>query len=120
MAHLRKWKDLQKRALHLVMIEDLNGKKRPAGQTRKTPVCCDCNGGLYDPTNAARWWRDYRSTVGFDALRMHELRHTAATMALGCGMPVKDVQARLGHASLSLTLDIYGHAIPANDQAIAD
>lgn len=51
---------------------------------------------------------------------MHELRHTAATLALGNGIPVKDVQARLGHASASLTLDIYGHAIPANDQAIAD
>lgn len=120
LAHLRKWHDFQKRALHLVMVEDENGKKRPVEQTPKTPVCCNCVGGMYDPTKCAEWWREYRSTIGFDALKMHELRHTAATLALGCGMPVKDVQARLGHASSSLTLDIYGHAIPANDQAIAE
>ena len=120
MAHLRKWKEFQAKALHLVMVEDANGKKHPVEQTPKTPVCCDCAGNLYDPTNLARWWREYRSTIGFETLRMHELRHTAATLALGSGMPVKDVQARLGHASSSLTLDIYGHAIPANDQAIAE
>lgn len=120
MSHLRKWKEFQAKALHLVMVKDEQGKMRPVGQTKKTPVCCNCNGALYDPTKCAEWWREYRESIGFETLRMHELRHTAATLALGCGMPVKDVQARLGHASSSLTLDIYGHAIPANDQAIAE
>lgn len=119
MAHLHKWKAFQAKALHLIMIEDSKGKKRPLEQTPKTPVCCNCKGALYDPTKCAEWWREYRESIGFETLRMHELRHTAATLALGNGMPVKDVQARLGHASSSLTLDIYGHAIPANDQAIA-
>ena len=120
MAHLRKWKAFQAKALHLVMGEDSDGKKHPVEQTAKTPVCCNCNGALYDPTKCAEWWREYRAAIGFKTLKMHELRHTAATLALGSGMPVKDVQARLGHASSSLTLDIYGHAIPANDQAIAE
>ncbi len=120
MNHLRTWKEFQKKALHLVMVTDASGKKMPVGQSPKTPVCCNGVGGFYDPTKCAEWWRDYRSSIGFETLRMHELRHTAATLALGCGAPVKDVQARLGHASASLTLDIYGHAIPANDQAIAD
>ena len=120
MGHLQAWKDFQAKALHLVMIEDEKGNKHPVEQTPKTPVCCNGVGGMYDPTKCAEWWREYRASIGFDTLRMHELRHTAATLALGCGMPVKDVQARLGHASASLTLDIYGHAIPANDQAIAD
>lgn len=120
MEHLRKWKEFQARALHLVMVEDSEGKKHPVEQTEKTHVCCNCVGGMYDPTKLEEWWREYRGTISFDTLKLHELRHTAATLALGCGMPVKDVQARLGHASASLTLDIYGHAIPANDQAIAD
>ena len=120
MGHLRAWKDFQAKALHLVMVEDDKDNRRPVEQTPKTPVCCNGVGGMYDPTKCAEWWRDYRASIGFDTLRMHELRHTAATLALGCGMPVKDVQTRLGHASASLTLDIYGHAIPANDQAIAD
>ena len=96
LAHLRKWKAFQAKALHLVMVEDAKGKKRPIEQTDKTPVCCNCNGALYDPTKCAEWWRGYRESIGFDTLRMHELRHTAATLALGSGMPVKDVQARLG------------------------
>ena len=120
MAHLRKWKSFQAKALHLVMVEESGGVKRSVGQNGKTPVCCNCGGALYDPTKCSEWWRGYRESIGFDTLRMHELRHTSATLALGSGMPVKDVQARLGHASSSLTLDIYGHAIPANDQAIAE
>ena len=120
MAHLRKWKAFQAKALHLVMVKDANGKKRPVEQTDNTAVCCSCNGSLYDPTKCAEWWRSYREAIGFPTLRMHELRHTQATMLLGNGVGVKDVQARLGHASSSLTLDIYGHAIPANDRAAAD
>lgn len=120
MEHLQRWKEFQAKALHLVMTENEQGEKHPIEQTPKTPVCCNCKGGLYDPTKCSEWWRKYRATIGFDTLKLHELRHTAATIALGSGMPVKDVQARLGHASSALTLDIYGHAIPANDQAIAE
>ncbi len=120
MAHLRKWKDFQKKALHLVMLDNGSGNKRPVEQTQKTPVCCNCVGGFLDPTNLYRWWGDYRATIGFDGLRLHELRHTQATMLLGAGTDVKTVQTRLGHASASLTLDVYGHAIPANDKAAAD
>ena len=47
------------------------------------------------------------------------LRHTAATLLLGNGVDVKTVQHRLGHASSSLTLDQYAHAIPANDRDAA-
>lgn len=120
MAHLRKWKDFQKKALHLVMVEDAPGRKRPVGQTDKTPVCCSDVGAWYDPTNVYRWWQNYRVSIGFPDLKMHELRHTSATLLLGNGVDVKTVQHRLGHASSSLTLDQYAHAIPANDRAAAD
>ena len=120
MAHIRKWKDFQKRALHLVMVADAPGRKHPVEQTDKTPVCCSDVGSWYDPTNVYRWWSDYRATIGFCDLKMHELRHTSATLLLGNGVDVKTVQHRLGHASSSLTLDQYAHAIPANDRAAAD
>ncbi len=42
-------------------------------------------------------------------LRFHDLRHTAATLMLRAGIPVKIVSARLGHATASLTLDTYSH-----------
>lgn len=120
MAHLRKWKAFQKKALHLVMVEDAPGRKHPVEQTDETPVCCSDAGSWYDPTNVYRWWSSYRVSVGFPDLKMHELRHTSATLLLGNGVDVKTVQHRLGHASSSLTLDQYAHAIPANDAAAAD
>lgn len=126
MEHLRKWKAFQKKALNLVMVEDAPGHKLAVGQTDETPVCCSDVGGWYDPTNLYRWWAGekgkpgYRDSIGFPGLKMHELRHTSATLLLGNGVDVKTVQHRLGHASSSLTLDQYAHAIPANDAAAAD
>ena len=126
--HLQAWKAFQAKALHLVMAEDSEGKKHSVEQTDETPVCCSDVGGWLDPTNVNRWWggnksrgiEGYRDTIGFPNLKLHELRHTSATLLLGNGVDVKTVQHRLGHASSSLTLDQYAHAIPANDRTAAD
>ena len=45
-------------------------------------------------------------------IRFHGLRHTAATLALLAGVPVKVVSYRLGHAKTQITLDLYSHVIP--------
>ena len=116
MSHLRTWKAFQKTALHRVMGDDAHA----ATQTDETPVCCDNAGGLYDLANFSRWWRAYSKSIGFEGLRVHELRHTQATLLLGNGVDVKTVQTRLGHADASMTLNQYAHAIPANDRAAAD
>jgi integrase len=42
-------------------------------------------------------------------IRVHDLRHTAATLLLAAGVPAKIVSERLGHASISITLDLYSH-----------
>jgi len=42
-------------------------------------------------------------------IRIHDLRHTAATLLLGAGVPAKIVSERLGHATVSITLDLYSH-----------
>lgn len=47
--------------------------------------------------------------------RVHDLRHTFATWALSIGVPPKSVQAYLGHSSATLTLDTYGHYLPASE-----
>lgn len=52
--------------------------------------------------------------------RLHDWRHASATNALGAGVPVRQVSARLGHASAAMTLDVYGHAIAPADRAAAD
>lgn len=52
--------------------------------------------------------------------RLHDWRHWSATYALDAGVPVRQVSARLGHASAAMTLDVYGHAIAPADRAAAD
>ena len=53
------------------------------------------------------------------AIRLHDLRHTQATLALQAGIHPKVVSERLGHATISITLDTYSHAIPAMQEAAA-
>jgi integrase len=58
--------------------------------------------------------------VGLDGLVPHELRHTAASLAIASGASVKGVQLMLGHASATLTLDRYGHLFGDELDAVAD
>lgn len=57
-----------------------------------------------------------RDKLGEDALpviRLHDLRHTHATILLRAGVHPKIVSERLGHAKVSITLDVYSHAVPS-------
>ena len=51
--------------------------------------------------------------AGLGELHPHELRHTATSLAISEGASIKAVQAMLGHARASITLDRYGHLYPA-------
>lgn len=53
-------------------------------------------------------------------IRLHDLRHTWATLALSVGEHPKVVQERLGHANVSITLDIYSHVSEGLHSAAAD
>jgi integrase len=50
--------------------------------------------------------------VALPVIRLYDLCHTAATLALSAGIPLKVVAEQLGHASAALTLDIYSHLLP--------
>jgi integrase len=53
-------------------------------------------------------------------LRVHDLRHTAASLSIRAGASVKAVQSQLGHASATMTLDRYGHLWPDELEALSD
>lgn len=56
--------------------------------------------------------------AGLPPIRLYDLRHTAATLALTAGVPPKVVAEQLGHASAAFTLDVYSHLLPhMQDQA---
>ena len=56
---------------------------------------------------------------GLQRFRFHDPRHTAGSLAGSLGVQPKVIQARLGHASITTTMDRYGHVYPADDVAAA-
>ncbi|MGZ4540128.1 MAG: tyrosine-type recombinase/integrase [Blastococcus sp.] len=54
------------------------------------------------------------------AIRLHDLRHTHATLLLSDGVPVKVVSERLGHASPTITLTVYQHVHPGMGRQAAE
>lgn len=60
-----------------------------------------------------RYWKPAVLAAGLDpSLRFHDLRHTYASLLIAQGAHPKEIQARLGHASIKTTLDTYGHLLP--------
>jgi len=57
-------------------------------------------------------WRPLLTRAGLPHRRVHDLRHTAATLMLSRSVPVKVVSEMLGHADVSTTLSIYAHVLP--------
>ena len=49
------------------------------------------------------------ASIGWPDLRPHDLRHTAATVAIAGGADIKSVQGLPGHATAAFTLDVYAH-----------
>jgi integrase len=77
------------------------------------------------PLRASKWGERYfRPAVApaglAEGLRVHDLRHTAASLAIRENASVKIVQAMLGHRSATQTLDRYGHLYPSDLDALAE
>jgi integrase len=58
-------------------------------------------------------WTEAKKVIGKPTLRVHDLRHTAASLWLAAGADVKVVQRMLGHASATMTVDLDGHLMDA-------
>lgn len=79
------------------------------------------DGGPIDVDNfRSREWTKAIRSAGLGHLRIHDLRHTCASLAIAAGADVKVLQRMLGHASAAVTLDRYGHLMPGQSEAVAD
>ncbi|MGC1207671.1 MAG: site-specific integrase, partial [Ornithinimicrobium sp.] len=65
-----------------------------------------------DPRNALRALKSAASKAEMPGIGLHTLRHSAASVILSGGVPLKVVSEILGHASIAITGDIYGHVSP--------
>lgn len=54
------------------------------------------------------------------AIRLYDLRHTAATISLAAGVSPKVISEQLGHSSVAFTLDVYSHVLPHMQDAAAE
>ena len=65
-------------------------------------------------------WRPLLDRAKLPRIRFHDLRHTAATLALQAGTHPVVVQRQLGHSSIALTIDTYSHSVPSLGREAAD
>jgi len=95
----------------------------PHAKTKAKPGCNACLGAedliFTDPSgrpiHSDRLAKEFKSILeqaGLPLIRLYDLRHTGATLALAAGVPPKVVSEQLGHASAAFTLDIYSHVLP--------
>jgi len=77
------------------------------------------NGEAWHPEVITRFSRAAVKAAKLPEIRLQDLRHTHATLALQAGIHPKVVSERLGHAIVSITLDTYSHAIPPMQEEAA-
>ena len=82
-------------------------------------VFCDEIGDVLHPNRFTRRFQSAARRAGVPVIRLHDLRHTWATLALQAGVHPKIVSERLGHATTGITLDIYSHVQPTLDAEAA-
>jgi len=72
------------------------------------------------PNTVSRAWTMLAARAGLRVIRLHDARHTHASLMLKQGVHPKIVQERLGHGSIQVTLDTYSHVAPGLQRAAAE
>lgn len=97
--------------------------KRKAGNKwqEQDLVFCNRHGGFINPNDTMGMFRKILAKAGLPLeTRIHDLRHSAATIFLSMGIHPKIVQELLGHSQISMTLDTYSHVLPSMQQEAMD
>jgi len=82
-------------------------------------VFCNPDGTPLPPNSVTKAFHKLAKSVGISGIRLHDLRHTHATLMLRQGVHPKVVSERLGHSSVAITLDTYSHVLPGIQAAAA-
>ncbi|MGH8774432.1 MAG: site-specific integrase [Jiangellaceae bacterium] len=76
-------------------------------------VFCREDGRALRPEYVTRHFQALAKKIGLPAIRLHDLRHTNASLALAAGVDIKVVSERLGHSTIAVTADLYTHVVPS-------
>jgi integrase len=88
---------------------------RDSGCVFTTPI-----GTPVDPRNDFREFRKLLARAGLPPVRLHDLRHTAASLLLAQHVPARVVMEILGHSQIALTMNTYSHVAPEVSREAAD
>src|SRR5699024_3199841 len=87
-------------------------------------------GKHFYPNTPTKWWSKFIDRINrglalenkapIKKIRLHDLRHTSATLLIAQNVHAKIISERLGHKKISTTMDIYGHALPVADKEASD
>jgi len=72
------------------------------------------------PNSVTHAWVKLARSAGFPGLRLHDARHTHVSLLMNNGARLEDIAARLGHSTISTTVDIYGHLSDQSRKEVAD
>jgi len=84
-----------------------------AGYLDEGLVFAAANGRPIWPGSVSDRFHALSEAAGLPRIRLHDLRHSAASLALAAGIDLKTVSTNLGHAGISITADRYSHVLPA-------
>jgi integrase len=118
--------DRSRRTVYLAQgtLAVLAGHRDRQADERLTPserfVFTGVTGRPLDASGVSDQFHRALRRAGLPNVRVHDLRHTAATHLLARGVHPKIVQDLLGHSTISLTLDTYSHVSPALHAEVAD
>ncbi len=90
-----------------------------AWQNEHALVFTDALGRPLATWTVSKAWRESSRRLGL-SVRLHDLRHTAASLMLAAGVPLKVVSESLGHSSIAVTADVYAHVTPDLKREAAD
>jgi integrase len=102
--------------------ERQDAERADAGQRWKENglVFASTVGTLMEPRNVTRRFTQLRDKAAMPWLRLHDLRHACATFLLAAGVEPRTVMEILGHSTVRMTMERYGHALPERMRAAAD
>ena len=95
-------------------------KKAGASRPTDTPVVLDFYAQRVHPDTFGKWWERDRKLLGLDGWCLHELRHSYLSMLAQQGVHPKVMQELAGHASATITMDIYTHVNMDQKREAAD
>lgn len=79
-------------------------------------VFCRGDGKPIHPERLISWFGQAVKRAGLPKTRLHDMRHSYATMLLRQGVPLRVVSQRIGHASPLITMSVYAHVLDGDDE----